>query len=332
MKCFLILGLVVALAEAVSLSQLARDEWEEFKQRHSKQYNNEVEERFRMKIYLENRHRIAKHNTDTQNGFKLTMNKYGDLLGHEFTRRMNGYRQDLRNVTRQNLVGGTFLTPEHFVAPKQVDWRTKGYVTPVKDQGQCGSCWSFSATGALEGQTKRKTGRLVSLSEQNLIDCSKDEGNEGCNGGLMDNAFQYIKQNKGIDTEDSYPYEARDDDCRYKKENLGGEDIGFVDVESGNEEKLMHAVASVGPIAIAIDASHESFQFYSSGVYVEKKCSSTELDHGVLLVGYGTEDGQDYWLVKNSWGTSWGDGGFIKMGRNLNNQCGVATQASYPMV
>lgn len=327
-----ILGVVVGLGQALSLVELAKDEWEEFKITHDKRYNNDVEERFRMKIYLENRHRIAKHNKEAEHPYKLAMNKYGDLLSHEFAKRMNGYRQDLRNVSRQTLVGGTFLTPEHFVAPKQVDWRTKGYVTPVKDQGQCGSCWSFSATGALEGQTKRKTGQLVSLSEQNLIDCSKDEGNEGCNGGLMDNAFQYIKQNKGIDTEKSYPYEGRDDVCRYKKEDEGAEDIGFVDVESGNEEKLMHAVASVGPVSIAIDASHESFQFYSSGVYVEKKCSSTELDHGVLVVGYGTEDGQDYWLVKNSWGTSWGDGGYIKMARNKNNQCGIATQASYPIV
>jgi cathepsin L len=261
------------------------------------------------------------------------MNKYGDQLNHEFTRRMNGYRMDLRNGTEgRRLLGATFLVPEHFTAPKEVDWRTKGYVTPVKDQGQCGSCWSFSATGALEGQHMRKSGKLVSLSEQNLVDCSKDEGNEGCNGGLMDQAFDYIKKNKGIDTEKSYPYEGVDNSCRFKKKAIGADDIGFFDVPSGDEDALMKAVASVGPVSVAIDASHESFQFYSSGVYVEKKCNSEQLDHGVLVAGYGTEDGKDYWLVKNSWGPNWGDGGFIKMARNANNQCGIATQASYPLV
>jgi len=328
--CFVLCEIV----QGISLSELAKDEWDAFKQHHGKKYDNDVEERFRMKIYLENRHRIARHNKDDNKPFKLAMNKYGDLLNHEFTKKMNGYRQDLRNASAHHeLLGATFLTPEHFTPPKEVDWRKKGYVTPVKDQGQCGSCWSFSATGALEGQHMRKSGKLVSLSEQNLIDCSRKEGNEGCNGGLMDQAFDYIKKNKGIDTEESYPYEGEDEKCRYKKKNAGADDIGYVDVPSGDEDKLVHALASVGPVSIAIDASHESFQFYSKGVYVEEKCSPTELDHGVLAVGYGTsEDGQDYWLVKNSWGTSWGDGGFIKMARNKNNQCGVATQASYPLV
>jgi len=322
---------VILSASAISLFNLAADEWEEFKSFHGKKYTNEVEDRFRMKIYLENRHRIAKHNVQ-ENGFSLAMNKYGDMLLHEFTSRVNGYRPELRNTSLHLLQAGTFITPEHVTIPDTVDWRTKGAVTPVKDQGQCGSCWSFSSTGALEGQHFRKTGKLVSLSEQNLVDCSGKYGNEGCNGGLMDNAFQYIKENNGIDTETTYPYEGEDDTCRYTPTNKGADDKGFIDVPSGDEGKLKEALATVGPISIAIDASHESFQFYSKGVYVEKKCSSTELDHGVLLVGYGTEDGKDYWLVKNSWGTTWGDGGYIKMARNKKNQCGVASQASYPQV
>jgi len=322
---------VVLSASAISLFNLAQDEWDQFKSFHGKKYTNEVEDRFRMKIYLENRHRIAKHNVQ-ENGFSLAMNKFGDMLLHEFTGRRNGYRQDLRNTSVHILQAGTFITPEHVNVPDTVDWRSKGAVTPVKDQGQCGSCWSFSATGALEGQHFRKTGKLVSLSEQNLVDCSGKYGNEGCNGGLMDNAFQYIKENNGIDTEKTYPYEGEDDTCRYKPTDKGADDKGYIDIPTGDEQKLKEAIATVGPISIAIDASHESFQFYSKGVYVEKKCSPTELDHGVLLVGYGTEDGKDYWLVKNSWGETWGDGGFIKMARNKKNQCGVATQASYPVV
>lgn len=230
-------------------------------------------------------------------------------------------------------LGSTFIAPAALELPRSVDWRKKGAVTPVKNQGRCGSCWSFSTTGALEGQMFRKTGRLVSLSEQNLIDCSGEYGNNGCNGGLMDNAFAYIRDNKGIDSEESYPYEGVQGECRYSKQAREGEDTGFVDIPSGNEHALMKALASVGPVSVAIDASHESFQFYHDGVYDPPNCDSHALDHGVLVVGYGTtDDDVDYYIVKNSWGTTWGKDGYIWMARNSGNECGVATQASYPLV
>jgi cathepsin L len=151
---------------------------------------------------------------------------------------------------------------------------------------------------------------------------------------LMDNAFQYIKSNGGIDTETAYPYDALDETCRYNKKDVGATDKGFVDIPSGDEEALQKAIATVGPVSVAIDASHESFQFYSEGVYFEPQCDSQQLDHGVLAVGYGTDEetNEDYWIVKNSWGTSWGAKGFIKMARNKSNACGIATQASYPLV
>lgn len=150
----------------------------------------------------------------------------------------------------------------------------------------------------------------------------------------MDNAFSYIKDNHGLDTESSYPYEGKDDKCRFKKRDIGATDSGFVDIPEGDEEKLKEAVATVGPVSVAIDASHESFQFYSQGVYDEAECSSEQLDHGVLVVGYGTdaETEEDFWLVKNSWGTQWGDEGYIRMARNKQNQCGIASSASYPLV
>lgn len=170
--------------------------------------------------------------------YKLKLNKYADLLHSEFVRTLNGFNRSASFETSNSVYGNfgkieepvTFIAPANVVVPKSVDWRDKGAVTPIKDQGHCGSCWSFSATGALEGQHFRKTGKLVSLSEQNLVDCSASYGNNGCNGGLMDNAFQYIKANGGIDTEQSYPYEGKDDSCHFKKSDVGATDRGFVDI------------------------------------------------------------------------------------------------------
>ena len=168
--------------------------------------------------------------------------------------------------------------------------------------GQCGSCWAFSAVASLEGQHFKASQKLVSLSEQNLVDCSKKQGNQGCNGGLMDQAFTYIKANKGIDTEDSYPYKAVDQKCKFTAANVGATDTGFTDVTSGSEDDLETAIATIGPISVAIDASLSSFQFYYTGIYYEPNCSSEiiHLDHGVAVVGYGSLGaGQDYYIVKN---------------------------------
>ena len=224
--------------------------------------------------------------------------------------------------------------------PSRVDWREAGAVTPVKSQGMCGSCYSFSATGALEAMYHRKTGILTSLSEQNIIDCSREFGNQGCGGGLPDLVYQYIKENNGIDTETSYPYEdinpqpnSHGHACRYNPAFKGAMDVGFVDVESGNEAELKTAVATVGPCSVGIDASH-GLQFYSRGIYREEQCSTKNLDHAVLAVGYGVEEesGEEYWLVKNSWGTGWGEEGYFRIARNEGNMCGIATNANFPLV
>ena len=333
MKLVILLSLISAVY-SVSYSEVVREEWEAWKLNYNKSYSTIVEEKFRMKVFMENKARIARHNKKAHVGdasFLLKMNHLGDQLHNEVISSRNGYRKGLRKKNGLRSVA-SFIMPEHVCMPDAVDWRTKGAVTPVKNQGSCGSCWAFSATGALEGQKFRKTGNLISLSEQNLIDCSEKYGNNGCQGGLMDFAFQYIKENQGIDTEDSYPYEAKDHQCRYNKKNSGASDVGFVDIPVGDEEMLKQAVATMGPVSIAIDASQESFQFYAKGVYHEPKCSTEELDHGVLIVGYGTENGEDYWIVKNSWGATWGDEGYLKMTRNKGNMCGVATAASYPLV
>merc|ERR1712137_53794 len=257
-----------------------------------------------MEIFLQNLERIAEHNIRYRNGevtYTLGMSRFGDMTHPEFVARFNGYKSN--GLAKK--AGKTFMKPANFQAPASMDWRTEGYVTPVKDQGQCGSCWSYCST-------------------ENL----------GCNGGDMQLAYDYIKANHGIDTEASYPYEARDRTCRFKAANVGATITGYEVLRSGDEAALVDALASVGPIAIAIDASHMSFQFYDSGVYVERNCGNGDydLDHAVLAVGYGSENGADYFLVKNSWGTSWGQKGYIKMAPNRNNQCGVATECVYPTV
>lgn len=305
-------------------------EWSAWKKFHGKTYSSETEETFRSGIWLNNMKIIEKHNADKRHTYTLGMNQFGDLTLNEYKLLFLGLRGHYSNDTES--VGSTYLEPSNVKLPATVDWRTKGYVTPVKNQGQCGSCWAFSTTGSLEGQHFKKTGKLVSLSEQNLVDCSGKYGNHGCEGGLMDNAFRYIRDNHGIDTEASYPYRARDESCKFKRADVGATDTGYVDIAHRSENALQSAVATVGPISVAIDAGHSSFQLYHSGVYNEPRCSQTQLDHGVLAVGYGTHNGQDYWLVKNSWAKSWGMQGYILMSRNRNNQCGIATQASYPLV
>merc|ERR1711928_278204 len=190
-------------------------------------------------------------------------------------------------------------------------------------------CWSFSATGALEGQYFRKTGQLISLSEQNLIDCSSSYGTHGCNGGVVQWAYNYIKDNRGVDTESSYPYEGRDASCRYSSAYRGATCTGYVSIRRNDENDLLNAVGSVGPVSVSLYASTQGFQFYSSGVYVDSSCPKT-INHAVLAVGYGTDSYYGpYWIIKNSWGTGWGDAGYIKMARG-GNQCGIASQACYP--
>eukprot|EP01098_Paradermamoeba_levis_P000574 TRINITY_DN105_c0_g1_i6.p1 TRINITY_DN105_c0_g1~~TRINITY_DN105_c0_g1_i6.p1 ORF type:complete len:364 (-),score=159.12 TRINITY_DN105_c0_g1_i6:109-1092(-) len=327
MRVILAIALLAVVCSAVKINLQERDyaiEFGRFVEKFNKQYVSDDEQGYRYRVFKANLDLINKHNSEGHS-YKLAVNHFADLTNAEFKERYLGVSF---NSTRQ----GAKFVPSNVEIPATVDWRTKGAVTPVKDQGQCGSCWSFSTTGSTEGAWFLKTGNLVSLSEQNLVDCSTAQGNNGCGGGLMDYAFTYIIQNKGIDTEESYPYTATDGNaCQYTTANKGATISKYTDVDSGDEAGLAAAVATQ-PISVAIDASHSSFQFYSSGVYYEPDCSSDQLDHGVLAVGFGTESGTDYWLVKNSWNTSWGDQGYIKMSRNKDNNCGIATSASFPTI
>lgn len=300
-------------------------QWEEFKLVHKKIYSKQEESK-RKSIWLKNIDLIIKHNIEADNGlhsYRLEINKFADMTGEDVKCVMmpSELGEGLVNVS-------TFIPPSNMQLPDTVDWRIDGYVTHVKNQRECGSCWAFSATGGLEGQHFKKTGKLVSLSEQNLVDCSTE--NNGCNGGSMDKAYQYIARNNGINTEKSYRYVAQKRTCTFRRSEVGATCTDFAQVQSGDELALQKAVASVGPIAVGIHFV-EKFYLYKEGVFDHKFCQSNE-GHALLIVGYGVFNGKDYWLVKNSWGTDWGMNGYAMMSRNQDNQCGIADFAVYPIV
>ena len=320
MKALLFLTLV---AFTVILAELSESEVQEqflsWVTEHGKQYHHD-EFHYRYRTWKNNLIKVNEHNARTDVSYTLGMNEFADLTVNEFLDKYTGVNrtieftaEDLKvSQNEQQLVG----------LPSSVDWRQSGAVTPVKNQGQCGSCWAFSTTGVLEGAWKIAKGSLVSLSEQQLVDC--DYTNYGCNGGWPVDALAWLK-GRGSYTEASYPYTAVKGTC--KTATIGAYVGTYAQLPKGSESSLQTATANVGPVSVCIDASGSSFQLYKSGVYDPTTCSSTNLDHAVLVVGYGNESGKDYWLVKNSWGTGWGEQGYIKMVRNANNKCGIATAA-----
>ncbi|KAK6183415.1 hypothetical protein SNE40_010903 [Patella caerulea] len=309
------------------------DEWEKFKQTYNKNYPDDEHEQ-RRSIWEANVDYINEHNKRADEGqytFWLAVNQFADMTNKEFASTMNVNMMTSEGSGEEN---NEFKDVDIGSLPTEVDWRTKGYVTPVINQLQCGSCWAFSALGSLEGQHFKQTGELVPLSAQNLIDCSQMEGNYGCNGGLMDNSFKYIKMNNGVDSAAAYPYTGQDGTkCLFKRENVGATLKSYVDIPKGSELDLQKAVAMVGPISVGINNEHQSYRFYKKGVYYEPSCNPNQLDHANLVTGYGvTANGTEYWMVKESWSTAWGMDGYIMMSRNRNNNCGIASTASYPIV
>jgi len=301
----------------------------------SKHYATTAESEARLAIFSQNLQKIDAHNQLAAQGlstYTMGLTKWADLTADEYRQmvRRSGYQASLLSNSNATI----YSAPADVSAlPASVDWRTKGVVAGIKDQGQCGSCWSFSATGSMEGAHALSTGTLVSLSEQNLVDCVEN-GQYTCDtGGVMQDGFQWVIDNGGIDSEAQYPYCACSGNaCKFSKAKVVATIKSYQNVQQGSESALQSAAASQPGVSVAIDASHDSFQLYTSGVYNEPQCSQTMLDHGVLVVGYGTSSSKDYWLVKNSWGTSWGMQGYIMMSRNKNNQCGIATDASFPTV
>lgn len=302
--------------------------FQHFKEDYGKSYASTVEEEQRFLIFKDNVN--FAHETNAANySFRLGVTEYADQTADEFGETHFGMRipdkqwGDLPNLGIHEYKGEPLAD--------SVDWNAKGAVTPVKNQGQCGSCWSFSTTGSLEGAWEIATKKLVSISEQQFVDCDKVDS--GCSGGLMDSAFKYAEAN-ALCTEESYPYKGVGGTCQATSCTVGvpkGDVVGFKDVPADNKEAMMSAIAQQ-PVSIAIEADKRVFQLYKTGV-LQSLCGSS-LDHGVLAVGYGTESGTDYWLVKNSWGPTWGAEGFIKLlrGKGGAGECGLLKQASYPVV
>ncbi|XP_068616505.1 cathepsin S, ortholog 2, tandem duplicate 2 [Brachionichthys hirsutus] len=331
MSVLLLATLCAAAAAAAAMFDSGLDaHWGMWKQKYGRKYQNQVEDSVRRALWEENLRLIAVHNLEASMGlhsYDVAMNHLGDLKREELLRSL----ATLVPPTGRQRATSPFVGLSDTDLPETVDWRKEGLVTPVRSQGSCGSCWAFSAVGALEGQLAKKTGRLVNLSPQNLVDCSTKYGNHGCNGGYIVWAFQYVIDNRGIDSEASYPYVGRDQRCMYNPMSRAANCSRYGNVPEGDEEALKQAVAVVGPVSVAIDAGETMFRFYRSGVYDDPSCSQ-RVNHGVLAVGYGTDNGRDYWLIKNSWGVEFGEQGYIRMSRNKGDQCGVAKYGSFPIM
>nr|XP_046248667.1 procathepsin L [Scatophagus argus] len=309
-------------------------DWDIWKSSHGIAYD-EMDDMQRRVIWEENKRMIDDNNQGFFMGtksFTMAMNKYGDLTKQEYLV-LQGALIDVGFAKRGKTVSSRRLRNNaRKLDAWVVDYRKMGYVTEVKDQGYCGSCWAFSTTGAIEGQIYKKTGQLISLSEQNLVDCSKSYGTYGCSGAWMANAYDYVISN-GLQSTSTYPYTSADTQPCYYDSRLAVAHIrDYRFIPKGDEQALADAVATIGPITVTIDADHSSFLFYSSGIYNEPNCNPNNLSHAVLLVGYGSEGGQDYWIIKNSWGTSWGEGGYMRIIRDGRNACGLASYALFPIL
>ncbi|XP_072316856.1 uncharacterized protein [Eucyclogobius newberryi] len=322
-----LLALLCATVRAEFDSRLDQH-WELWKKTHQKKYQTQVEEANRRELWEKNLLYINIHNLEASmslHTYTVAMNHLGDLSEEEVSNLYASLKvpSDLEMAPSPHFSADVDL-------PSSLDWRKKGLVTKVKDQGECGACWAFSSVGALEGLLAKTTGKLEELSPQNLVDCSTKYGNKRCVGGLLQFAFQYIIANKGISSEKSYPYQAKAGVCRYNPAYRTANCSSYQYVRPATESALKQALAKVGPISVAVHSSCRSFVYYRSGVLNDPACLK-RVDHGALAVGYGTDGDLDYWLVKNSWGTSWGEEGYIRIARNKKNMCGIASFGIFPL-
>ncbi|XP_017836396.1 crustapain-like [Drosophila busckii] len=321
---FIVCALLVA-----SIAALPSQDWTGFKQQFGKQYKSVAEEQLRRLAFEKNVLQIAAHNKRYEAGevsFSMRLNQFSDMSHEEFSQRM------LAKLPEIGAVNASVYQPTQRNLPDWLDWRAHGVVTPVKNQGSCGSCWSYGAVASMEGQWALRTGQLKQLSEQNLVDCADESwGNSGCSGGWAHNAMSWVISNGGINDQHFYPYEGVKRHCRFNHQYRAAHMGSLWTIEAGNEESLRWAVANEGPVSVGVYVS-ENFNRYGGGVFNDWSCGSWP-NHIVTVVGYGWDaSGGDYWLVKNSWDTWWGEGGYIRMSRNRNNQCLIASFAYFAKI
>ena len=288
--------------------------------RSTNQFYTGEEYQTRFGIYLSNSRLVKEHNS-RNNKFTVSMNKFAALTPEEY-RSLLGFKMDIK----KNKATKT----QRRSNADSLDWREKGVVNGIKDQSSCGSCWAFSSIQAVESSNAIATGKLQRFSEQNLVDCVTSCS--GCAGGLIDPAYDYVisEQNGQFVLEDDYKYTASEGTCKFAQYKPAGHISRYINIVEGDEDDLAAKVENYGPVAVAIDAGKWSFQLYSSGIYDEPACSPYNLDHAVGCVGYGVESETKYWIVRNSWGTSWGEKGYIRM-LWKDNQCGIASMATLPI-
>jgi len=325
MKVFVFLCLLgVAYAE-VSLHAVLQAKWNNFKASHGKAYHRSDEPK-RLNTFLQNTMHIESHNEKFHKGeetYTLSHNHFSDMDIDEFQRTITTLQvppeHELANVTSYK-VSASFRT-----APMGgCDWRS--YLPPVKNQGSCGSCYAFGSLVPVEAKLYQR-GDKTPLSEQQIVDCSSPHGNNGCNGGFMTNVYNYMLSAKGVASEASYAYNGKQNGCGAGGKTHKGCIQRFMAVN--NEAAMTDALHKVGPIAVAVQAGVRSFQMYSTGVYTDKACGATGIDHAVAVVGYGSQNGQNYYIVRNSWGTGWGEGGYMKM---IPSICQVTKYGYYPIM
>ena len=314
MKSFA-LAAFIGLASAWEAEQHFK--FQQYLSEHGKSYRTVEEYEYRLENFMKKDAFINWHNASGES-YTVGHNKFSDWADWE-------YKNILTHSPMPEHEKNYVDLPEANATP--IDWRSKGAVTPVKDQGQCGSCWSFSATGALEGAHKIKTGTLKSFSEQELVDCST--ANYGCNGGWQYKAFKYWQTNYA-ELETSYPYTARDGACKYSStQHTTTKDGGYANVQGSNVSAMKTALAQQ-PLSVSVDAESNGFGYYKSGIYSSSTCG-TSLDHATLVVGWGSSNGQEYWIMKNSWGTSWGEKGYMRLAiQDGAGICGIQKEPLYP--
>ncbi|KAL0279687.1 UNVERIFIED_CONTAM: hypothetical protein PYX00_001188 [Menopon gallinae] len=301
--------------------------WKDYTEAHEKMYSR-AEELKKKRQWIENLLRVHHHNEEARAGrhsYFLRANHLSDLNIREYMRRMVRLTQSEREMADR--IPRTAPKRKREDIPEEWNWVEQGFVTPARDQGSCGSCYAFSIAGSAEGQNFRRTKTLQNLSVQQLVDCSVFTGNWGCRGGSLRNALRYLLRAGGLAREEDYPYRAKRRLCHFLPWKRRVNVTSYVILPENDEEALEYAVATTGPVACSLDASPYTFQLYHKGIYDDESCSSTRVNHAMLIVGYT----KDAWILKNWWGPHWGVDGYMFL-RKGKNRCAVARYAGYPVV